>query len=381
MGNASSSVPPSPILGDELMTMPSQRRSRSDSAYLVAGLRPQDATDVYSLDSSTDSGSCCGSASRVAGPFISREEALIKARYYKDTNPELAKKAYMFALNFPIGSCIGRSTSTPATNCGCSFVRCDMPQSGVCWDSSTGTPTTHPDTTEKMQKVVSAEAVSTAFTSGTVSRLHTDDLDELVVSNNSNPAVCKLHLGDVSAVPPTSKEDFCQFDDSDFAAEIHAELAQLHLMNGEPREALERYNSASLLAPYQLAYSYRKGVVLQQLGEKEKAVSCFRSVLQDDKEYKPALFNLGVCLAEEPETRAEALSMFELLLSIDPNNDNALDMIADIHEQEGRVAEAYAVKQRVVNLDPTNFRAGRELARLESTLAGRGEVPGYVTLN
>lgn len=56
-------------------------------------------------------------------------------------------------------------------------------------------------------------------------------------------------------------------------------------------------------------------------------------------------------------------------------------MIADIHEQEGRVAEAYAVKQRVVTLDPSNFRAGRDLARLESTLVERGEVPGYITLN
>lgn len=59
----------------------------------------------------------------------------------------------------------------------------------------------------------------------------------------------------------------------------------------------------------------------------------------------------------------------------------ALDMIADIHEKEGRVAEAYAVKQRVVTLDPTNFRAGRDLARLESSLLDRGGVPGYVTLN
>lgn len=59
----------------------------------------------------------------------------------------------------------------------------------------------------------------------------------------------------------------------------------------------------------------------------------------------------------------------------------ALDMIADIHEQEGRFPEAYAAKQRVVNLDPTNFRAGRDLARLGSTLMKKGEVPGYVTLN
>ena len=58
-----------------------------------------------------------------------------------------------------------------------------------------------------------------------------------------------------------------------------------------------------------------------------------------------------------------------------------LDIIADIHEQEGRVAEAYAVKHRVVTLDPSNFRAGRDLARLESTLLDRGGIPGYVTLN
>ncbi|CDJ67103.1 TPR domain-containing protein, putative [Eimeria necatrix] len=390
MGNSSSSVAQPPVLGSELTTpsLQSQSRSYDDSCkYLVTGPRPQGTrvTDAYTLDVSSDAGLCCGSApTNGSVSFVSREEALIKARYYKDRNPELAKQAYLFALNSPPTKGFGKTqrleVANPATNCGCSFVRCTIPQPvSACWASS---QFSHPEAPEGMpdvslQKMASAEATSTTFSSGNVTRLHTDDLDELVVSN---PAAQRLQVGDVSG-RTTGRESLRQLDDSEFRAEIHAELAQLHLICGEPRKALECYNSAELLAPEQLAYSYRKGVVLQQLGEREGAISCFRAVLQNDSKYKPAIFNLGVCLAVDPATRSEALGTFEHLLSIDPNNDSALDMIADIHEQEGRVAEAYTVKQRVVTLDPSNFRAGRDLARLESTLLDRGGVPGYVTLN
>ncbi|CDJ53120.1 TPR domain-containing protein, putative [Eimeria brunetti] len=389
MGNAASSVAQPPILESELTTPSLQRHSHpceESCAYLVAAPCSHDthAHDSYTLDITSDTSLCCGPTPRSGTvSFVSREEALVKARYYKEKNPELAKQAYLFALDLPPSSYPGNIRGLEAStagSCGCSFVRCSIPQPvGSCWSSG---KFNHPGVREgvsegPVQKMSSAELASTAFTSGNVSRLHTDDLDELVVNN---PAARRLHVGNISA-RSTGKEGAGQLEDSDFRAEIHAELAQLHLMCGEPRKAMECYQSAAMLAPHQLAYAYRRGVVLQQLGERDRAISCFREVLQNDSTYKPAIFNLGVCLAEDPTTRSEALGAFEHLLSIDPNDDNALDMIADIHEQEGRVAEAYAVKQRVVTLDPSNFRAGRDLARLESTLLDRGGVPGYVTLN
>ncbi|CDI84407.1 TPR domain-containing protein, putative [Eimeria praecox] len=390
MGNAASSVAQPPILENELTTPSLQRHSHScedGCAYLVRAPRSDGgrASDSYTLDVSSDATLCCGPTPRNGSvSFSSREEALVKARYYKERNPELAKQAYLFALDIPPPSLPGKPRKMEGFgqtgSCGCSFVRCSVPQrAGSCWASGQfNHPTVQEDGREgPMQKMGSAELASTAFTSGNVSRLQTDDLDELVVNNSGGK---KLHIGSISGLT-TGKEGFGQLDDSDFKAEIYAELAQLHLMCGEPRKAMEYYHSAALLSPHQLAYPYRRGVVLQQLGERDRAISCFREVLQNDSTYKPAIFNLGVCLAEDPTTREEALGTFQHLLSIDPNNDNALDMIADIHEREGRVAEAYAVKQRVVTLDPTNFRAGRDLARLESTLLDRGGVPGYVTLN
>lgn len=248
----------------------------------------------------------------------------MKARYYKDRNPELAKQAYLFALSFLPTKTVGKApwigAPHSASTCGCSFVRCGIPQPvSSCWASSQ--PSHHVCINsggEAMQKMGSAEAMSTAFTSGTVSRMHTDDLDELVVHN---PVAHRLHLGDVSA-RASGKEESGQFEDTNFRAEIYAELAQLHLMTGEPHEALDCYKNAATLAPDQLAYSYRRGVVFQQLGERDKAILCFRNVLQKDPTYKPAIFNLGVCLAEDASTRAEALEVFELLLSIDPTNDS-----------------------------------------------------------
>ncbi|KAL8447729.1 hypothetical protein Emed_004268 [Eimeria media] len=384
MGNTPSSTIQPEVLAAKLIPANSQGgRSRSDdqsSPYLVSGPLDDDVQlpDVY-LDACSDAALCCSSARDSPISFISREEALMKARYYKERNPELAKQAYFYALNFPATKGVGKSLEGPhaASSCGCSFARCGISQPVVaCWASGRPTPHTCGGPPESVNKMVSAEAMSTAITSGTESRLHTDDLDELVVHNS---VAQRLHIGDITNCTP-GKDEYAQFGDNDFKAEIHAELAQLHLMNGEPHEALERYQSASALAPDQLAYSYRKGVVFQQMGDREKAIVCFRNVLQADASYKPALFNLGVCLAEDAETRAEALGMFEMLLSIDPNNGNALELIADIHEQEGRVEEAYAAKQRAVTIDPSNFRAWRDLTRLESTLSSRGGAPGYFTL-
>lgn len=248
----------------------------------------------------------------------------MKARYYKDRNPELAKQAYLFALNFPStkfpGKALTEEGSQAPSSCGCSFVRCAIPHPvSSCWASSqSGPKACEGGPGEPLQKMASAEAMSTAFTSGTVSRLHTDDLDELVVHN---PMARRLH-GDDAGIRSSGKEDYGQLEESSYKAEIHAELAQLHLMNGEPLEALECYRCASALAPEQLAYSYRRGVVFQQIGEREKAISCFRSVLKTDPSYKPAIFNLGVCLAGDAKTRIEALETFELLLSLDPGNEN-----------------------------------------------------------
>lgn len=59
----------------------------------------------------------------------------------------------------------------------------------------------------------------------------------------------------------------------------------------------------------------------------------------------------------------------------------ALELIADIYEKEGRIADAHNYMQRVVALDPSNFRACRDLARLETMLRNEGRLPGYVPLN
>ncbi|KAL8429001.1 hypothetical protein Efla_006784 [Eimeria flavescens] len=396
MGNSSpSALRRPPVLGTKLICGSSSHSdSRSQlhdqsAAYLVAGPPagdPQPVPDVY-VDACGDSALCCSTSREAPISFISREEALMKARYYKDRNPELAKQAYLFALSFRSSRPTARGAAAAegggplsASSCGCSFVRCGFPQPMTsCWASKKPPVHTCPprSSVEPLQTMPSAEAMSTAFTSGSGSRMHTDDLDELVVPN---PVAHRLPTGDLASSGP-AKDGYLHGADNDFKAEIHAELAQLHLMNGEPLEALECYQSASALAPDQLAYAYRRGVVLQQMGDREKAVLCFREVLKSDASYKPAIFNLGVCLAEEAATRPEALRLFESLLSLDPNNDNALELIADIHEQEGRVEEAYAAKQKVVTLDPSNFRAGRDLARLESTLSTRGSLPGYITLN
>lgn len=255
-----------------------------------------------------------------------REEALIKARYYKDRDVNMAKKAYAAALNFT-GTSMSVSNpldgSVPASDCGCYFVPCGGPQGDTsCW---LGAKFKSNLSDSQGTRKVSIGGISTAFTSGSLSRMHTSDMEELVV-NEHMPRYLLLHHERAVCEGAPPKEAVptgaSQLDDSRFQAEIHAELADLHLASGESENAIECYERAMSLAPEELSYLYKRGVVLQQVGRRREAIECFRGVLQLDASNRPALFNLGVCLNEESTTRREALETFQLLLSYDPRNEN-----------------------------------------------------------
>ncbi|CBZ55619.1 Alr1799 protein, related [Neospora caninum Liverpool] len=339
---------------------------------------------------------CCQSNGRKMEQFKTREEALATARFYRDRNFDLALHAYSAALDFPSAS------ATPHSAPGRRRVeiiqlsddlRGPRATDEACEKNSCGDY--QRDASLAKAEICSA---STALSvGGSNSRLQSEELEGPFEEKGESSAgrAASLPAGVSLIVPLEPREDapprlgagrFFQSSSSSLALECAAaagaeneadlsnakicdEIAQLYLSRGDKEDALRYYNRAVNLAPSVVVFIYRRGVVLQLLGQEEAAVLAFRRALQVDPDYKAALFNLGTCLMRREEGREEALCIFQKLAALEPADDQVLSLVAHCYEMDSRFEEALAYRQRVVQLDPQNFRANRELKQLKQQIS------------
>lgn len=383
---------------------------------------------------------CCQSGGQQMETFKSRDEALTKARYYRERNFELAIHAYSAALDFappvfrrsppphtddeqvlyiqlldPTGfrgsnseesEELVESGGTQKTEEQCAE---DAPGEAACKESkwsegpcdaiAAEVLDLDSNTSKGRPRVILQDnqdsSSSTAFgTSGCVSRMQSDDFREPqqnganeIVSHATDICDCagcevpgrsgqhdapeKAHFSRCSNDLPgvSRKESKALAAHHALTAEICDEVAQLYLAAGFKEEALRYYDRAVRLAPRVVEFLYRRGVVLQLIGEDDAAIDSFRKALELDPGYKAAIFNLGICLMRSDIGRKEALHLFHQLTELDPTDDQVLGLMAHCYEADGRYEEALAYRQRVVQLDPQNYRANRELSQLEQLLA------------
>lgn len=98
-----------------------------------------------------------------------------------------------------------------------------------------------------------------------------------------------------------------------------------------------------------LAY-YNLGVIYQQLNAVNDARAAYRHALQIDAKYQPALFNLAVL--ETPVNRTEAVSLYQQILAINPNDANVHLNLGLLLKQMGRNSEGDAELAKALQLDP-----------------------------
>ncbi|KEP61011.1 UNVERIFIED_CONTAM: tetratricopeptide repeat-containing protein [Hammondia hammondi] len=351
---------------------------------------------------------CCQSNGRKVEQFKTRDEALATARYYRDRNFDLALHAYSAALDFPTGS---GSQNNPYRRrvevVQLSEELQKLPETSEAGRGTEGESCRAASTCgdcEREASLSKAEicSASTALSvgGGSSSRLQSEELHDVSLEVKTEksedgyislpglppltPALLEQDRDDSSTRSGLGAGRFFQSSSSSLALEAAAastkesgalltakicdEIAQLYLTRGEKEDALRYYNRAISLAPAVVVFIYRRGVVLQLLGQEEAAVFAFRRALQVDPEYKPALFNLGTCLMRREDSRDEARSIFQKLATLEPADDQVLSLVAHCYEMDSRFEEALMYRQRVVQLDPQNFRANRELKQLKQQI-------------
>lgn len=98
-----------------------------------------------------------------------------------------------------------------------------------------------------------------------------------------------------------------------------------------------------------LAY-YNLGVIYQQLGAVKETRDAYGHALQIDAKYQPALFNLAVL--ETPLRPAEAVSLYQKILAINPNDANVHLNLGLLFKQIGRGPEGDAELAKALQLNP-----------------------------
>ena len=146
--------------------------------------------------------------------------------------------------------------------------------------------------------------------------------------------------------------------------EFHANLAAIHLMQGEAVAALESYRRALALKPYQLQIQMGCASALVALSRFDEAVSLMQSAHKQKPRDTAVLMKLfHICHAADRMPDAEAA--LQQLLAIDPAHVEAHCRYGELLLEAGRKPEGEREIREVLRLDPDYADAARPLSVLK----------------
>jgi len=116
------------------------------------------------------------------------------------------------------------------------------------------------------------------------------------------------------------------------------------------------YDKAIELAPYNLEFRNKYGILLVKKGELNKAREHFRFIIDEDPNYTSAYVNLGYLLASQNQlNRAE--EFYLKALSLDPDHVQALLNLSAVYYYQSKNKQAKELIDRVLIIEPDNQRA------------------------
>ncbi|ANQ09119.1 Uncharacterized protein PCOAH_00033690 [Plasmodium coatneyi] len=145
-------------------------------------------------------------------------------------------------------------------------------------------------------------------------------------------------------------------------ASLYNEIADLCCIHDFIEKSLFYYDKACSYNPSKIDYIYKKGVLFQQMNETERAINTFKIILSSEPNHIPTLFSLGN-LYRYIDNHI-ALSYFEAILKIEPNNTEVLSLIASCYDNLGKLNEAISYQNKAVEIDPDNFNHKKFAQRL-----------------
>ncbi len=149
-------------------------------------------------------------------------------------------------------------------------------------------------------------------------------------------------------------------------AEAHFNLASvLATFPGRMDEAIHHFEASLQLKPTQVGVYFSLANAYAASRRFDKAIQNYEIVLRYMPDFAQAHARLANILATSPERASEAISHYEQAIHLKPDYVDALNSLALIHAQGGRLDKAKEGWEKALSIDPQNKIARENLAKLE----------------
>jgi TolA-binding protein len=109
--------------------------------------------------------------------------------------------------------------------------------------------------------------------------------------------------------------------------------------------------------------NFQKAKEITLTGDYYGAIVLLKQAVEYEPDHVDAWYLLGQCQERNPKWRREAAECYQRVLSIDPNNADAMISLGDLYRAEGLTSRAQACYEDVLKVSPDNQQAKSRLAR------------------
>jgi Tfp pilus assembly protein PilF len=141
---------------------------------------------------------------------------------------------------------------------------------------------------------------------------------------------------------------------TDNANAVLAELLQLGITQAEQHgwaAAETTFGDVLAIDPRNVYALYNLGLVDESTGNIPGADAYYEQAIADDADYTPALYNLAFTL--ESSNPEKALSLYQKIVSINPQASTAYLRMAFVYAQRGDLTQAHADQAKAIAIDPS----------------------------
>jgi tetratricopeptide (TPR) repeat protein len=162
-----------------------------------------------------------------------------------------------------------------------------------------------------------------------------------------------------------------------YNADLLTAIGGVHIQMGKFNDSLQYYQEALRLQPYSAQAHQNLANAYAIMGQYSEAETSYRRALELDEDDRFSWLGLArVCIVQGKYQ--EGVEILAALVKSDPQDPQAITLLAECYEQAGDQASARWMYQQALNLDEEYESARQGLERLRSQEVSLGEVDKQV---
>ena len=145
---------------------------------------------------------------------------------------------------------------------------------------------------------------------------------------------------------------------------------------GESQKAISCFQKAIEIQSDHAGAYYNLGIVFNELGELQKAISCFQKTIGIQSNHVGAYYNLGNAFRELEESK-KAIGYYEKAIQINPNHAGAYNNLGNALKDLGEHKKAISCYEKAIQINPNHSGAYNNLGNVFRELEESKKALGY----